>query len=81
MAQWGTHVQNPVREAFCDQGEDESFHDLLRQKASSLLILGWRLISNASPLITVRIYGFGGEDVDVMDLNVVPQVYAVLCHG
>lgn len=51
-----------------------SFHDLLRQKPTSLLILGWSFISNASSLITVHISGFGGEDADVMELIAVPQV-------
>jgi hypothetical protein len=54
------------------------FHDLLGWKPTFLFILGWSLISNASPLITVHISEFDGEDADVMELIAVPQVYAVL---
>jgi hypothetical protein len=47
------------------------FHDLLREKPSSLLMLGWSSISIASLMIRSG----------VVHLGTMAQVYAVLNHG
>jgi hypothetical protein len=36
---WGTHLENPRREASCDLYGADRFLDFLRQRPSSLLIL------------------------------------------
>jgi hypothetical protein len=58
------------------------FHDLLRQKPSSLFILlGWSSISIASLMMPSMYLGLVERMVVLCKLDAVPQVDTVLCHG
>lgn len=62
-----------LQQSFREQMRD--FCDVLRQKPSfPFTLMGWNFISVASLVC-------GGEDADVMKLDVVPKVDAVLCHS
>lgn len=62
VAQIGTHVEILMRKDTSDLSEQKrGFHDLLRQKLSSLFILGWSWICHL-PDDMIHISGFGEED-------------------
>jgi hypothetical protein len=54
----------------------------IRQKPSPLLhITGMELSISHLPDDTIHISGFVGEDIAIMELNVVPQIDSVLRYG
>jgi hypothetical protein len=57
------------------------FHDLLRQKPTSVYIVGMELTLNGLSNDVIHVSGFSGEEEGFVKLNVVSQVDGVFSYG